>query len=81
MGLSQSQRDEAEKIADAAVQRYFNHYLLEVFPGQVAAMLGHHDTNVHAHSGIVRQFSRAKYLVIGAALACGAGLREIVGYL
>lgn len=85
MGLSQNQKSEVETIAELQVRRYFDQYLTEVFPKQVATLIRAHDTSVFAHGGVARRFSRAKYLLMGfcaaGGLGAGAGLRELLSFL
>lgn len=76
-GLSRADREEVVAIADARVERFFNHYLLNIFPKQVGGLIRAHDTNVFAHGGLARRFAKLKYLILGFAAAGGFGVAKI----
>lgn len=78
--LSRAQVREVQQIAELETRRYFDHYLTEVFPRQQRAFREHtqslirqHDDSENAHGGVEQKFSRAVWLLIGVAVAGGAG--------
>ena len=71
--MKATDQKEAETIADLAVERYFNHYLTEIFPDQLDRIIASHDCDNKAHGSIVRKVSKMKWLVIGAATVFLAG--------
>jgi hypothetical protein len=51
MGLTDDQRQETEDVAELAVRRYFDTYLTDTFPIQMAAIREHAHTQIEQHDG------------------------------
>lgn len=66
-------RNDADDRAELVVRRYFDHFLNEVFPTQLAAAITSHDKDSDAHSGVVKKVDRFQYLLTGFAAAGGFG--------
>lgn len=67
-----------ELVAEITVRRYFDHYLEEVWPDQLAAAITAHNQDVTAHTeqikGAVKaESSRLKLWVYGLIFAGGIG--------
>ncbi len=82
MPLTDDDKCAIQKMMDAKIEAYFNHYLLEIFPEQVRQIIANHDANVDAHrrqieSAVSKRFDRIRVLAIGVmaglALAGGVG--------
>ncbi len=82
MSLSDSERMESKDIAELEVRRYFDAYLQDVFPAQVKMYIDGHNTSPDAHDGVAKAFSRARWIITGAAavagLGAGAGLKSLL---
>lgn len=76
MSLTENERTETQQIAELEVRRYFDHYLENVFPTQMAA----HNNDSTAHSGVVGQVSKIKWIAAGAA-AVGGGLTKLLSLI
>jgi len=83
--LSEREEKEVESIAELTVRRYFDKYLEEVFPKQIAAVVEAHNAAADAHGGIREAFSKHKWLVLGfvagGGIAAGAGIERLFGLL
>jgi hypothetical protein len=73
MPLSEIQREEVGDVAELEVRRYFDHYLGNVFPGQVQQMVKAHDLDEASHGGVAKKVSRCLWLLLGAGVAGGFG--------
>lgn len=71
-GLTADQEREVDRIAEVRVRRYFDNYLLNVFPVQVSALIDAHNQNPEAHGGVEKKVSRMMWMAIGAGFAIGA---------
>ena len=79
---------QAHDIAELEVNRYFDHYLTEVFPKQVDRLFAAHNTDATAHPTLVpthvesckwgKLFTKARLLIAGVCLAGGAVTWETV---
>lgn len=73
------------EIVELGVRRYFDTYLLDVFPKQIAEIVRAHDEAADAHGSIRSRFSRFKWTVMGFAMGLGGvagfSLDRIVGLL
>ena len=72
-----------ELVAENTVQKFFNHYLTEVFPEQLAAAITAHNKDVTAHKqqikGAVRaESARIKLWLMGLIFGGGAGAGALV---
>lgn len=72
MALNETDKQEVQMIAELEVRQYFDHYLTEIFPKQLAVTLEAHDQNCGAHGSITKRFERFKWMLIG--LAAGGGI-------
>lgn len=71
-------QDEMELVAEVTVQRFFNHYLNEVFPEQLEAAITAHNKDVTAHSqqilvAVKAESTRLKLWLVGVIFAGGVG--------
>src|SRR5690606_21912931 len=73
MGLSAQQRQEVKEIAELTTRQFFDTYLNEIFPRQLAAVVKAHDEAANAHGGIRGKFSQFKFTIVGFIIAGGAG--------
>jgi len=69
MPLTDRDLERVDERAELQVRRYFDHYLQEVFPHQMAA----HNADDGAHGSVAKKLTKLKWLLIGLALAGGAG--------
>lgn len=65
---------DVERIAELAIRRYFDIYLRDVFPLQVAALIERHNLSPKAHGGVERRFNKLIWMAIGASAFGGAGV-------
>ncbi len=83
--LSKNEQEQVEQIAELEVRRYFDRYLTEVFPKQIAAVVKAHDQAADAHGGIRGKFSKFKWILVGLAIGggmgAGLGLKELIQFL
>ena len=77
--------DKIKMMVELGVRRYFDHYLLEVFPDQIRQVIEAHDHDSFAHGGIGEKFLRFKWTLIGFVFGTGAlagtGLTALVRFL
>lgn len=66
--LSKADWEQIEARIELGVRRYFDHYLIEIFPRQMKA----HNQDCEAHGRVVRRLSRLKWAAIGASIAAAA---------
>lgn len=71
-------KTEMETTAELVVRRFFDHYLDEVFPEQLAQMITAHNNDVNAHTRQIRdavhaESTRLKLWVYGLIFASGVG--------
>ena len=64
---------------ELGVRRYFERYLEDVLPRQIAAFIKAHDESAKAHGGVRRMTWYVKGLIAGIGLAAGAGAHHIAG--
>jgi hypothetical protein len=85
VALTEQDCDKIKMMVELGVRRYFDHYLLEVFPDQVRQVVEAHDHDSSAHGGISGQFLRFKWTLIGFVFGTGAlagtGLTALVRFL
>jgi hypothetical protein len=87
MSMTKADLSRVDDRAELAVRRYFDRYLLEVFPVQLAAAIASHDNNHAAHGGVIQQAIKNKYLLIGFVAAGGfgggvaSGLLKLAGFV
>lgn len=83
--LSEREEGQVAEIAELTVRRYFDNYLNEVFPKQIAAVVEAHNAAADAHGGIRETFSKHKWLVMGfiagGGIATGAGIERLFSIL
>lgn len=79
-----------ELIAEVTVQRFFSHYLNEIFPEQLAAAITAHNKDVTAHTRQIKiavqaESSRLRLwlagLLISGGVGAGFGLNRLVSIL
>lgn len=70
--LSSNETERVQEIAELQVRRYFDNYLNEVFPKQIAAVMEAHDKAADAHGGIRGKFAKFRWTLIGFAAGGGA---------
>lgn len=63
---------------DLEIQKYFNHYLYNVFPKQLQEAIGNHNQNVEAHreqikNALALASLKLKLWVVGSVFAGGVG--------
>jgi len=68
----------AEKTAELVVRRFFTHYLIEIFPKQLAEVIAAHNCDINAHSEQISAqvkiaVGQLKLWVIGLVFAGGIG--------
>ena len=77
-----------EMIAEVKVRRFFDHYLNEVFPKQLAAAITAHNLDVTAHSqqieeAVKTESLRTRLLMLGmifiGGLGGGLGISKVIG--
>jgi hypothetical protein len=76
--MDEKDSKKVELIAEVTVQRFFTHYLEEVFPEQLAAMISAHNKDVTAHAQQIQiavraESSRVKLWLISLIFAGGIG--------
>ena len=85
MTMTDEDRERVELMVELGVRRYFDHFLLEVFPTQVKQMIQAHDRDASAHGGAISQFLRFKWTLVGFVFGGGAiagtGLTALVRFL
>lgn len=62
-----------EMVAELVVSRYFDHYLEQVFPRQIQQIMDAHNDSTSAHGGVLEQFKKLKWSLMGVAAAGGIG--------
>lgn len=62
-----------ELVAEVVVGRYFDHYLEQVFPKQIEQIMSAHNDSTSAHGGVLEQFKKLKWSLMGVAAAGGIG--------
>lgn len=62
-----------QEIAELEVRRYFDRYLADVFPGQIETIMKAHNESTEAHGGILEQFKKLRWTLIGMAVSGGFG--------
>lgn len=67
-----------EMMVELGVRRYFDHYLEDIFPKQIAAVMEAHDKAADAHGGITGQFMKFRWLIVGAAAGGGLGFGTMI---
>lgn len=79
-----------EMVAELTVQRFFDHYLEEVFPKQLSATILAHNQDVTAHAPQIKgavetAAARLKLwvygLMFGGGVGAGAGITAVVNAL
>lgn len=79
-----------EMVAEATTQRFFNHYLEEVFPKQLTATITAHNRDVTAHAPQIKgavEMATARLklwvlgLVFGGGIGLGAGVARAIAAL
>ena len=77
--------ERVREIARDEVTRFFNHYLLNIFPKQMDRILKAHNHDTTAHNGVVRLFERQRWmlvgLVAGLAFTGGAGFVKLINLI
>ena len=85
MALTDQDCEKIKMMVELGVRRYFDHYLLEVFPDQIHRVIEAHDRDSSAHGGISEKFLRFKWTLIGFVFGTGAlagtGLTALVRFL
>lgn len=85
MTMTDQDCEKIKMMVELGVRRYFDHYLLEVFPDQVHQIVRSHDRDSSAHGGAISQFLRFKWTLIGFVFGSGAiagtGLTALVRFL
>ncbi len=76
--MDEKGREEVELVAEVIVQRFFAHYLDEVFPEQLSRLIGAHNSDVAAHAkqitGAVKaESSRVRLWIVGLIFTGGVG--------
>lgn len=74
VGLSRKQMQQVSQMAELEVRRYFDHYLTNVFPKQVEAVVKAHDDANDAHGGRIKNLDKMRWVLTGAV-----GLLGLVG--
>lgn len=81
---------EDRREVELVVRQFFDHYLGEVFPEQLAQMIAAHDNDVRAHTRQIRdavkaESSRVKLwlwgIIFTGGVGGGIGVSRIVAYL
>lgn len=62
---------QVSQIAELEVRRYFDHYLTNVFPAQVEAVVKAHDDADAAHGGRIKSLDKMRWLLTGAVAMIG----------
>ncbi len=79
-----------ELVAEVTVQRFFTHYLEEVFPQQLQAAITAHNRDVTAHKQQIQDVVRAESsrvklwilsLIFAGGIGGGVGLARVLGFL
>jgi hypothetical protein len=80
--MNSDDRAEAATIAELEVHKYFDHYLTDIFPRQLADFFEAHNDDSGAHAKqfathvvecpVIKRFDRVKWLAIGLLVACSA---------
>jgi hypothetical protein len=81
MSLSKTDAEQVSTIAELEVRRYFDHYLTEVFPGQVKAVVDAHNNDPNAHGGVATRFNKLVWIGMGAAAMAGGGIMKAISLL
>lgn len=72
--LTEDDLKRVDERAELQVRRYFDDYLLNVFPTQVEQFINLHDRSDRAHGGVENRVNRAVWWLTGAAAVGGTGL-------
>jgi hypothetical protein len=82
--MNREDHDRTVEIAKLAINEYFDHYLSQVFPGQMERLFGAHNQDAGAHvpqfeihvktCPTRRKVSRVLWMVAGGAAVLGAGI-------
>lgn len=81
MSFSESEKQEIKDAAELEVRRYFDHYLMEVFPDQVKQIVQQHNLSPKAHGGVERRLNKVLWMIAGSAVAAGgttAGVAKLL---
>lgn len=76
MSLSELERKETQEVAELEVRRYFDHYLENVYPTQLAA----HNNDATAHGGVSGKVNKIMWVAAGAA-AIGGGVTKLLAFI
>jgi len=85
--MTPEERREMEAVAELTVQRFFNHYLTEVWPEQLAMSITAHNSDVSAHAPQIKSAVSAATdklkvwtlgLVFSGGVAGGATLAKLL---
>jgi hypothetical protein len=87
-GLNTTQIREVEQLSELAIRRYFDHFLLEIWPQQQAALMASvaqsvamHDADDQAHGRVEMKFNRVFWVLMGVSAASGVGLASVTRLL
>jgi hypothetical protein len=82
MPLSDDDIRRVREVAELEVRRYFDHYLLAVFPVQIKAVIEQHNSSKESHGAVERRFNKVLWIATGLAsaggLGAGVGLKQLV---
>lgn len=82
MSLTTADREEIEVRLQLGVEKYFNHFLIEVLPEILDRALSTHDHNCRAHDGVNKRVERYRWLIVGAivggSIGGGVGLVKLL---
>jgi hypothetical protein len=70
-------------VAEVMVNRYFDHYLTDVFPQQMELLLKTHNADEGAHKGTIRKIHRGGWMIAGvsAFIAAAGAVGAVVYYI
>ena len=76
--MTPSEHQQTVDIAQLVVNQYFDHYLTDVFPGQMREMFAAHNQDAEAHEPrlgslvkMKRQIDRLKWMIAGGSAVAG----------
>ena len=86
--MTNSERQAIMDIAELQVNRYFDHYLTDIFPKQMDAIMGGHNQDAEAHEprfkplcAAKRRFERFQWMILGGAAVIGAVFGVVASHL
>jgi hypothetical protein len=89
--MTPAEHQQIMDIAELQVNKYFDHYLTDVFPDQMIRMFGNHNQDAEAHNPrfvvhlktcpTQQRLNKVMWTLAGGSAVVGFGLAIVVRYL